>query len=224
MLEEIRTKIARETSGGLAFEELRELYEIDRWFTFPAFEKSARHLADAWKAAGCSAVKVERFPADGRTLAGSWKMPLAWDAREAVLSVEYPEELRGTVIARYSERPTSLMMWSAPTPKKGITAELIYLADADVESSYRKTDVRGRIVFTSARGAFAKGLAARHGAAGIVSDFVTARLEKPDATFWTNAWSDDAGGWGLTAEDSRLFGFAVTPSSIRGSTKAPSRR
>jgi hypothetical protein len=210
MLEEIRAKIAREISAGLAFEELRALHNIDRWFTFAAFEKSARHLAARWKSFGLSS-KVERFPADGASTAGSWVMPYAWDVDDAVLTIEFPAALRGTVIARYRENPTSLAMWSGPTPKAGLVASLVRVDNADDPASYKSLDLDGEILFTSTRPVFAKGLAAEHGAVGILSDFVTQRLDKPDCNFWMNAFSDDPGGWALKLSDSRLFGFNISP-------------
>ena len=210
MFEEVRAKIAREISGGLAFEELRTLHDIDRWFTFPAFETSAVHLARRWKSFGLSS-RVEHFSADGQTRAGSWVMPWAWDVKQASLVIEKPEELAGTVLARYGENPTSLAMWSGPTPEGGAAAELVWVAAADKPASYKDLDLAGKIVFTCVRPNLAKGLAARAGAVGVVSDFVPEPADLPDATFWMNAWSDDPGGWALLGDESRIFGFNISP-------------
>ena len=210
MFVEVRNKIASEISSGLAFEELRALHEIDRWFTSPAFDKSARHLAARWKSFGLSS-KVERFPADGRARVASWVMPYAWDVNDAVLAIDSPAALKGTVLARYRERPTALAMWSGPTPKKGLVAQLVYVPDAANPNYYDTVDVRGKIVFTSVSAVSAKGLAARHGAVGILSDFNPEPRDLPDASFWSNAMSDDPGGWGLKLDESRIFGFNITP-------------
>ena len=91
------------------------------------------------------------------------------------------------------------------------SADLVWIEDAADPKAYKGINVKGKIVFTSARPPFAKGLAARHGAVGLLSDFVTHRLDKPDCAFWTNAWSDDPSGWGLIEKDSRIFGFDISP-------------
>jgi hypothetical protein len=210
MFEEMRGKISHEISAGLAFEELRQVYDIDRWFTFEAFKKSAAHIAGRFAAAGLSS-KVEKFPADGKTRAGSWVLPLAWDVKDAWLVIEEPAALAGTVLARYRENPTSLAMWSGPTPGDGLRAELVWMKDADRAESYKKADLKGKVVFTSVRPNLAKGLAAGAGAAGVLSDFVPRPADLPDATFWMNAWSDNPGGWGLLDGESRIFGFNMSP-------------
>lgn len=210
MFEEVRSRISREISAGLAFEELRQVQEIDRWFTFEAFDKSAAHIAGRFAAAGLSS-KVEKFPADGKTRVGSWVMPLAWDVRDAWLVIEEPAALAGTVLARYRENPTSLAMWSGPTPGDGLRAELVWLKHADSAESYRKLALKGKVVFTSVRPNLVKGLAAKAGAAGVLSDFVPRPADLPDATFWMNAWSDNPGGWALLDGESRIFGFNISP-------------
>lgn len=203
--------IDREVSAGLAFEELKAVHQIDRWFSFSAFEQSARHAAGRWKSFGLSRVEIENFRADGRTRVGSWIMPYAWDVDTAVLTITEPAELAGGVIARYRETPSSLSMWSGPTPENGIEADLVLVEDADEAGSYRGRNVRDNVVLTSTRGVFAKGLAAAKGAAGLVSDFVPHRSDLVHENFWMNAWSDDPGGWGLHGGDSRIFGFNISP-------------
>ena len=77
MFDELAGQIGKETSAGLAFEELKAIHAIDRWFTFSAFKKSAAHAASRWRDHGLAAVKVESFPADGRTRVASWLMPFS---------------------------------------------------------------------------------------------------------------------------------------------------
>jgi len=211
MFKEIVDRIGLEVSGRLAFQELLALHSIDRWFDFKAFQKSSSHLAARWERFGLKRVEVENFPADGRTKVGSWIMPFAWDASEALLTVEEPARAAGAVIARYSETPTCLAQWSAPTPKAGVTADLVRIEDAADEKSYAGRNVADRIVLTSTRPVFMKGLAAAKGALGVVSDFVPHPLDLPDENFWMNAWSDNPGGWGLHAGESRIFGFNISP-------------
>ncbi len=211
MFRDVVERIGAEVSGRLAFQELKAVHEIDRWFTFSAFAESAAHIAARWQHCGLEQVEVESFAADGRSKAGSWTMPLAWDARDAVLTIEEPVHLAGTVIARYRETPSSLAMWSGPTPEEGVVADLVWIEDADRSRSYARRDVKGRIVFTSTRPVFMKGQASARGALGVVSDFVPHPPELQDENFWMNAWSDNPGGWGLHAGDSRIFGFNISP-------------
>jgi len=211
MYDELAKTIASEISPAYAFDELQKVYAIDRWFTFPAFARSAAHAVSRWKDFGLADAKVDRFRADGRATAGAWVMPYAWDVDDAALTIVEPAEFAGTVVAHYRETPCSLAMWSGPTPAKGVTADLVWIEDAAESAAYKDIDVKGKIVFTSTRGVYAKGQAAQRGAIGILSDFVTGRLEKPDETFWTNAWSDDPSGWALIERDSRIFGFNIPP-------------
>lgn len=211
MFRDVVAMIGREISGPLAFRELRDIHAIDRWFTFSAFQRSAAHLAERWKQLGLKGAEVENFPANGRSKAGSWTMPLAWDVNEAVLTIEEPVELAGTVIARYSGTPACLAQWSGPTPKGGVVADLVWIEDADERKSYAARSLKGKIVFTSTRPVFVKGLAAEKGALGVVSDFLPHRLDLPDDNFWMNAWSDNPGGWALHAGESRIFGFNISP-------------
>lgn len=211
MFRETVAKIGAEVSSRLAFQELRAVHEIDRWFTFSAFQRSAAHLAERWKQFGLKGAEVENFPANGRSKAGSWTMPFAWDVNEALLAIEEPAELAGTVIARYSETPACLAQWSGPTPKSGVAADLVWIEDAHERKSYAGRSLKGKIVFSSTRPVFMKGLAAGKGALGVVSDFVPHRLELPDENFWMNAWSDNPGGWALHAGESRIFGFNISP-------------
>ncbi len=211
MFDELRAKITPEISAPLAFEELRRLQEIDRYFTFSAFDKSAAHLAARWKSFGLRSAKVERFAADGRTTAGSWVMPWAWDVNDATLTIEAPESLRGTLVCRYRENPTSLAMWSGPTPRDGITAEVVLVDDASTPAALKSVNLKRRILLTSTRPAFCKGHAASAGALGIVSDSSPERLDLPDANFWNNAFSDDPGGWGIKLDESKIFAFNISP-------------
>lgn len=211
MFHRVIDAIGREISAALAFEELKAVHSIDRWFTSPAFARSAGHIASRFKEHGLSSVKVEKYSADGMTRVGSWIMPYAWDVADAVLEIVEPSSLAGTIIARYRETPSSLAMWSGPTPPDGVLANLALVEEADRPESYAGRSVRGKVVFTSTRPVFMKGLAASKGAVGVLSDFVPHRCDLVDHNFWMNAFSDDPGGWGVHEGESRLFGFNISP-------------
>ena len=105
---------------------MRQVWETDRWFTFPKFQETAEMLQRTMESIGLRDVELLGAPADGVTQIGYWTMPLAWDVKSARLEIVEPpvsEELR--VLADYGRVPVSLGMWSGPTPSEGLVAEVI---------------------------------------------------------------------------------------------------
>jgi hypothetical protein len=133
-------------------------------------------------------------------------MPLAWDVEQARLEVAGPQP---RLLADYQAQPQSLVMWSAPTPAGGVTAELLCLEEG-TPAELERFDLRGKILFTPRHPTEIKAAAARAGALGIVSDWTRAR-GLPDVRQWINTWSDAPGGWAMHAGDARLWGFTLTP-------------
>ena len=197
-------------SGESAWEYMREIYSRDRWSSFDKYRESAQYCADALSSLDIGDAEVVPFPADGRTKFGDWMMPLAWDVQEATLEVASPSlnESSG-LIARWSDIPNSLVMWSAPTPPEGVKAELVVLQEGTIEEA-ESLDVRGKIVFTPKPPTGIKSVVSQRGGVGIVSDWLRAK-DKPDAIQWINTWSDSPGGWAMHAHDSRLWGFSISP-------------
>jgi hypothetical protein len=183
-----------------AMADMRRIWETDRWFTFPKFEETARNVAAMLRRAGLEQVEIVHPPADGVTQYGYWTMPLAWDARQATL------ELLGShseVLCDYQKVPTSLGMWSGPTPPEGVTAEII-----EAEGSLESLDVKGKLVLTRRNPAGLKFPLARKGALGAINAFT----ENPDLAGerqWINAWGDN--GWGFTKSSTPLLCFSITP-------------
>ncbi|HUQ93690.1 MAG TPA: M28 family peptidase [Bryobacteraceae bacterium] len=132
-------------------------------------------------------------------------MPLAWDVRSARLEIldhNLPESQR--VLADYSKVPASLGMWSGPTPKEGLTAEIVEVK----KHALGTTDVRGKLVLTSENPANIKWLLVKAGALGAVNTF-TENPALPDDRQWINAWGDD--GWAFTKHSTPLLCFSITP-------------
>ncbi len=206
MFRDLLSLLQSQVSGSRAWDEAAAIHAIDRHFTFPAFQESARYSADRMRAAGLSEVTILQVPADGRTLYGDWKMPLAWEASEATFDLIFasgdPER-----IADRAETPCCLAMWSAPTPPRGIEADLV-LVDNPTEAVAE--DVRGKIVFTSADPHQVKRLLLDLGALGFLSD-LQRPAAPPEAVAWINAWSDDPGGWAFTASDTPAWAFLISP-------------
>lgn len=206
-LEGLLQAIRGEVKPERAMTVMREVYERDRWFTFPKIEETARYLASTLEAEGLS-TEVIHPPADGATQVGFWTMPLAWDVKEARLEVvdpEPPEEFR--VLADYRKVPASLAMWSGPTPPGGITAELVDIGEGR-RAEIEKADLKGKIALVSRRPSGIKWLLAQKGAVGAVNTY-TENPELKDAYDWVNSWGDR--GWGVTRNNASLFCFSVTP-------------
>ncbi|OGJ92166.1 MAG: hypothetical protein A2268_06440 [Candidatus Raymondbacteria bacterium RifOxyA12_full_50_37] len=210
-LPKIVNAVGKEASSSRIMETVVRLYAIERWFTNSAFHKSGRFIRDTLVQTGLSKVKTHLFKADGKTLFGSWRSPLAWDAASASLTIAGPDPLGGTVLADYEKTPCSLVMWSGPTPKKGITARIVDVGQGTDTRDYQGKKIRGSVVFTSSRASAVKGLAARFGAAGVLTCWSYGEQSLPNELFWNNSFPDNPGTWGCMAGDSRLFGFVISP-------------
>ena len=68
-----------------ATETMVRVHSTDRWFTFPKFEETALYLKRRLEESGLKDVEIGGAKADGKTQAGYWTMPLAWDAQQARL-------------------------------------------------------------------------------------------------------------------------------------------
>src|SRR5437764_5328065 len=111
---------------------MRDVYASDRYFTFPRFHATAEYLKRRMQEAGLSSVELVETPADGVTQVGFWTMPLAWDVRSArleILDESVPAAAR--VLADHAKIPSSLGMWSGPTPPGAVTAEVVEVKKGD---------------------------------------------------------------------------------------------
>jgi len=181
---------------------MRQVWETDRWFTFPKFHETTVTLRRTLTEAGLSEVEILHAPADGVAQAGYWTMPLAWDARAARLEiVEPPVDPALRVLADFQQIPASLCMWSGPTPDGGITAEV-------VEHRAAGGGLKGKFVLTDRNPAGFKWQLARQGAAGVINAF-TENPALADGRQWINAWGDN--GWAFTKGSAPLPCFSITP-------------
>jgi len=197
VLDQVRTGVKPEQ----AMDYMRRVYSTDRWFTFPKFQQTAEYLKQAMTDAGLQKVELLGAPADGVTQAGYWTEPMAWDAKQARLELigeDVPAEFR--VLADYEKVPTSLGMWSGPTPAGGITAEIVEWNE--------KSDVRGKLVLTRQNPANIKWALVKKGVLGAINTF-TENPELQDGRQWVNAWGDN--GWAFTKGSAPLICFSITP-------------
>ncbi len=188
-----------------AMDHMRRVYSTDRFFTFPKFAETARYLESTMRQIRLQQVEIVNAPADGKTQVGFWTEPLAWDVKSATLELlddSVPADRR--TLADYAKVPASLVMWSGPTLKGGLTAEIVPVTTADIG----KVDLRGKLALTDVNPAGIKWLLVKAGALGAINTFT----ENPallDGRQWINAWGDD--GWAYTARSTPLIGFSITP-------------
>lgn len=207
-LDELVDRISSEVRTDELMTVMRETWETDRWFTFPKFEETARNLSRTMEEAGLRQIEIVNPPADGKTQFGYWTMPLAWDAKQARLEIIDPKpDPKFRVLADFQETPTSLGMWSGPTPPGGLTTEVVDVADAGAEA-IAKMDLQGKLVLTSKNPAGLKWALVKAGAAGAINAF-TENKDLEDDRQWINAWGD--AGWGFTKSSTALLGFSITP-------------
>src|SRR5437867_2261702 len=196
--------LRQEAKADQAMQDMRRIWETDRWFTFPKFEETARKVASMMRRAGLENVEIVNPPADGVTQYGYWTMPLAWDVKQATLEIVEPKVAPGwQVLADYQKIPASLGMWSGPTPPEGVMAEVI-AASGPIE----KLDVKGKLVLTDRNPAGMKWQLAKKGALGAINDFSENR-ELLDGRQWINAWGDN--GWAFTKGSAPLLCFSISP-------------
>mgnify|MGYP005838879625 CR=1 FL=1 len=210
MFTHVRHRIAEEYSSANAFELTAGIQRHDRWSTFDQYRRSGEYCAARMREYGLEGVEQMAIPADGATRIGDWVMPLAWDVENAVLRVVEPRASGGRILAHYREEPASLAMWSAPTPPGGVDVEVVYLEDGSREEEYARVDVRGKAVFTHRSHGSVRGLAARRGAVGLITDYPACKDDAlANATCWMNAWVDHH-GWGFLKTDTPMWGFSLT--------------
>ena len=200
VIEQVRTQVDATRAMGY----VRQVWETDRWFTFPKFQETAEMLQRTMKNIGLRDVELLGAPADGVTQIGYWTMPLAWDVKSARLEIVEPavsEELR--VLADYGRIPVSLGMWSGPTPSEGLVAEVI-----EANQAPDSQDWKGKMVLTRENPAGMKWLLARKGAAGAINAF-TENPDLKDDRQWINAWGDR--GWAFTRDNAPLLCFSISP-------------
>ncbi len=205
-LSEVIDLVRAEFRAGETLARVNEIHANDRWFTTPRFRATAEYLQKQLTGAGLHNVELLTFPANGRTQAGFWTMPLAWDAEDATLEIVSPNVSPAQrMLADYRQTPQSLCNWSGPTPPGGLEAELVEWHDGLPPSRYR-----GKFVLTARDVSSLKWALVQAGSAGAVNTF----NENPslrDSHHWIAAWGDFS--WAFTAASTPLPCFSITPAA-----------
>ena len=191
------TMLQRETNSDQVMDDVRTIWETDRWFTFPKFEETAKSVTAIMRRSGLEDVEIGSGPADGVTQSGFWTMPLAWDVKVGTLEIvdpHVPAEMR--LLADFQRVPCSIGMWSGPTPAGGITTEIVLASG----------NWKGNLVLGAPLGA--KRALAKAGALGLISERTENRALL-DERGWVNSFGDN--GWSFTKASAPLVCFSITP-------------
>lgn len=203
--------IQGEISGNRARDYTMRLWEHDKWSTLPQWWKSAEEASSIMKERGLDEVVLDGMPADGRTRYGGWTMPLGWDVKQATLEVvepKVPDEFR--YLGNYQDNPTSLNVWSAPTPPEGIVTELVLMNTMDSDE-LPKLNARGKIVLTAAYPRGLKRYLDPNGILGFVSDSIEGNnTDFITANQWFNGWTDKPGWWFNDYDSRNNFCFSIS--------------
>ena len=206
--EKAMSEIQAELKAEEAMRIMRRVYTTDRYFTFPRFGQTAAYLKSEMLNLGLRNVQIVNAPADGVTQVGFWTMPLAWDAKSARLEILDTTVLPDDrILVDYEKVPSSLGMWSGPTPRDGVIAEIVALRKSDV-ANIGQLDLRGKLVLTDENPSGIKWLLVKAGALGAINAF-TENPGLAEGRQWINAWGDD--GWAFTRKSTPLLCFSITP-------------
>ena len=184
-------------SGETALMQACEQNRIERFFTFPNFDRSAERCVAEMERAGLADVELESFPADGQASWSGWPTMKAWDVESARLWMIAP---RRELLADWAIKPQHLVMYSGPVQTRAEIVE--WNGEADV-------DLRGKIPFTGLRinDVFARMRAL--GVPGILSDFIGTlpgirdAFDLPDEVRWENS--------AIRPGHGAYWGFMISP-------------
>jgi hypothetical protein len=183
---------------------MNTMWNTDRWFTFPKFEETAKNVEAMMRRAGLEDIEVGNPPADGVTQAGFWTEPLAWDVHVGTLEIVSPEvPADQRVLADYQKVPTSVCMWSGPTPAGGVTTDVVL-----PPANFSNADLKGKLVL----GRVSKTALARVGGLGMISE-ATENPSLVDERGWVNSYGDN--GWSFTKGSAPLVCFSITPNGSK---------
>ena len=188
------------------------LADFERTSSYNQFDASTRYVMEMLKQAGFSRIERLVHKADGKTSALDCIMPEAWDqcgrSFLKITSPDIPEYER--LLADSDRHPQEAVIWSAPTPKKGIDGELVTWGSLDPEHPEKACS---KWVFMESRGVDIPGtryrVLAEHGAAGLVLTNFAGLETSPDDVVWFNGQGFN--GWYHEKEAPRLPVFSIPP-------------
>ncbi|MFX1575991.1 MAG: DUF4910 domain-containing protein [Promethearchaeota archaeon] len=138
-----RQIILEELSGTIAKDYVSEIIRFHRIQASPGFHDAIYYVKEVVDKFPGIRTEVEVYPADGKTKIGQWTAPLGWRVANGELHLVSPEQ---QLLARFAETPVSVV---AHSQSADIVAPLIYIENGASPRSYRRIDVKGKIVLTS---------------------------------------------------------------------------
>ncbi len=158
-----------EISGESAKRNLEYITRLHRMRGSADFKKAIDYIESRLKEYGLEDIEVFQLPADGKSMYGTQKSRMVWEAEFAELwelekdGAGWKPKVR---IADWESMPITL----AEDSESGeATAELIDIAAGTAEKDYEGKDVKGKIVLTSSSPSSVVKLAVGKGAVGIIS-------------------------------------------------------
>ena len=204
---------------ALDFTELKDiaftLAHLERRTSYDDFDRSTQYCFDVMKRLGFKNVQRITHKADGVSATYDCVMPQAWSLDRKKRS--YLEIVGGQfneydrVIADSDVHPLHAAFWCAPTPKGGITAELVNFDDIGWDNL---AQAKGKwLLYAPPQGMFelCHGLYTKlvaSGAAGLILSNMSTIDTMPDDLQWFNGLSKC--GWYLTKGEPRLPAFSIT--------------
>ncbi len=213
--EPVVAALASELDGSRAKRDIEVFSLQHRMRASRGIASVAQHVVDELARAGFANAEILRFPADGKTMFGTQKSRLAWDADFAEL---WDLQKTGAGAAATWQRRERLASWESmplslaqDSDAAEVTAGLVDVGAGTKPADYEGRDVRGKLVLVSSQPEDVQDLAiAKHGAAGIVS------YAQNQKTAW---WKEDDNlvRWGHLSSfnEGKAFAFMVSLKQAR---------
>ena len=226
MFEELLATVAEEASGERALEDVSSISRFHRIQASPGYRQAAGYCVDHMLECSENA-RVIHYPAEDGVQFWSFPSFEEWSGRRGLLKIMAPDELAGKV-ADFEACPISLIQRSAPTPRGGLVAEIVYAGRGESPSDYK--GARGKIaivdayaphtVYDAAVGAGARGIIIyRQRPLAPVRRGSGLPGIRPYCSFW---WDEkDLLGFVLTPEDGELLvSYLRSPQAKKRPVKA----
>ena len=212
-MDELLNTLYYSVSGSRARDYTMRLWVHEKWSTLPGWNNAVKEIGEIMEERNFDDFSIMKTPADGITMSGAWTNPIGWDCKQATLEVIEPSNLPDEFkyLCNYIDNPTSLNVWSAPTPPEGIETELV-LMESENPDELAVLNAKGKIVLTSGSTRALKRYLDKYGILGYVGDQIESINEDYiNANGWMNGWSDLPGGWWMTGYDSKNnFCFSIS--------------
>jgi len=200
--QKIQDAILKELSGERAHDYVTMISRFERIQASEGWHNAALYIKSQLEKFGYTDAHIEGWPSNGETMYYTWRTPIGWRAKTAVLWMVEPYEKK---LGDYQEIPNSLVKHSGPA---NVTAELIDVGSGVNPNEYEGKDVRGKIVMAYAySGNVAREAIKNRAAVGMVTYIPQwDRKDHPDLLQYTAIWPK----W--SERDSLGFGFNVSKS------------